>query len=166
MSNSYSSPPTLVDPSRVTAGLTVRTTEISKLGELQNYAFAHGGCVDVVAQAWGDSVVRVDATTKTNVCEWYIPRPSNHHNVFKFRIACHRSASGNKIGGRITFPLSGNSYESEVVITDTNRYGTAFEELSISVTSSCNSPLIQSSALSLIVNKSLKETSLGPLYIF
>ena len=38
MSNSYSSPPSLVDPSRVTAGLTLRATEISKLGELQNYS--------------------------------------------------------------------------------------------------------------------------------
>jgi len=134
MSNSYTSPPTLVDPSRVTAGLTLRTTEISKLGELQNYSFAQGGCVDVVAQAWGNAVFRVDATVKTVVCEWYIPRPSDHHNVFKFRIACHRSAAGSRIGGAITFPLSGNSYSSDIVITDTNRYSTVFEEVTISVT--------------------------------
>lgn len=134
MSNSYTTPPILVDPSRVTAGLTIRTTEISKLGELQNYSFAQGGCVDVVAQAWGNAVFRIDATTKTDICEWYIPRPSDHHNTFKFKIACHRSAAGNKVGGRLTFPLSGNTYESEVVITDTNRYGTVFEELALSVT--------------------------------
>lgn len=134
MSNSYTSPPTLVDPSRVTAGQTIRTTEIAKLGELQNYAFARGGCVDVVAQAWGPAVFLVDATSPTDVCEWYIPRPSNHHNVLKLRVACHRTASGNKIGGRITFPLSGNSYDVDVAITDSSRYGSAFEELSISVT--------------------------------
>jgi hypothetical protein len=138
MSNSYTTPPTLVDPSRVTAGLTLRTTEVSKLGELQNYAFAHGGCVDAVAQAWGPAVFRVDATSPIDVCEWYIPRPSNHHNVFKLRIACHRTASGNKIGGRITFPLSANSYDADVAITDSTRYGSAFEELNISVTASEN----------------------------
>ena len=138
MSNSYLSPPNLVDPSRVTAGLTLRTTEVSKLGELQNYSFAQGGCVDVVAQSWGDSVFRVDATVKTVVCEWYIPRPSNSHNTFKLRIACHRSASGSKVGGALTFPLSGNSYSQDVVITDTNRYGTVFEEVTISVTGSEN----------------------------
>jgi hypothetical protein len=122
MSNSYSSPPTLVDPSRVTAGLTLRTTEISKLGELQNYSFAQGGCVDVVAQAWGNAVFRIDATTKTDICEWYIPRPSDHHNTFKFKIACHRSAAGNKVGGRLTFPLSGNTYESEDTLSILNSY--------------------------------------------
>jgi len=134
MSNSYTSPPVLVDPSRVTAGLTLRTTEISKLGELENYSFALGGCVDVVAQSWGVSVFRSAATSKTDLCQWSIPRPSNLHNTFKFFVSCHRSASGNKVGGRLTFPLSGNTYESEIVITDTNRYGSVFEELTISVT--------------------------------
>jgi len=134
MSNSYTTPPVLVDPSRVTAGQTLRTTEIAKLGELQNYSYGRGGCVDVVAQGWYNSVFRVSDTSKTDICEWYIPRPSDDHNSFEFRIACHRTASGNKIGGRITFPLSGNSYEAEVVITDTNRYGSVFEELTIGIT--------------------------------
>ena len=138
MRNSYSSPPNLVDPSRVTAGLSLRTTEVSKLGELQNYSFGQGGCVDVVAQSWIDSLLRDDGTVKTVVCEWYIPRPSNSHNTFKLRIACHRSASGSKVGGALTFPLSGNSYSQDIVITDSNRYGTVFEEVTISVTGSEN----------------------------
>ena len=138
MSNSYTSPPTLVDPSRVTAGQTIRTTEIAKLGDLQNYAFAYGGCSDVVAQAWDEDVFRVDSTSKTDVCEWYIPRPSNVHNTFKFRIACFRTTAGNKVGARITFPLSGNDYEADTTVTDTSAYGSVFEEVTVSVTAAEN----------------------------
>ena len=82
MSNSFTSPPLLVDPGRVSASQTIRTTEASRLGDLENYCFAQGGCSDVINQYWDQEVLRVDSSTKVQICEWYIPRPSNIHGTF------------------------------------------------------------------------------------
>jgi len=136
MSNSYTSPPTLVDPARVTASQTLRTTELSRLGDLQNYCFGVGGCGDVINQSWDNLTFRVNTTSLTDVCEWYIPRPSNIHNEFKLRIAAHTNQSGSLAGAKITFPLSGNTYTATTSITDSSRFQTGFKELTINVTGS------------------------------
>lgn len=138
MSNSYTSPPALVDPARVTASQTLRATEIARLGDLQNYCFGVGGSGDVVNQAWDAEVFRVDTTTLTDVCEWYIPRPSNEHNTFKFRVASHTTVATGKVGVKITFPLSGNTYSTTIPITDSTRFASAFDEMTINVTASEN----------------------------
>ena len=44
MSNSFTSPGLLVDPARLTSGLTIRSDELERIGDMQNYAFAVGGC--------------------------------------------------------------------------------------------------------------------------
>ena len=136
MSNSYTSPPTLVDPARVTASQTLRTTELSRLGDLQNYCFGVGGCGDVITQSWDDSVFRVNTTSLTDVCEWYIPRPSNIHNEFKLRIAAHTNQSGSLAGAKITFPLSGNTYTATTSVTDSSRFQNGFREITINITGS------------------------------
>ena len=71
MSNSFTSPPLLTDPARCTAGLTIRTTEIARLADSQNYSFAYGGTSNVVSQSWVESCFRFNDTTSTKVCEWY-----------------------------------------------------------------------------------------------
>ena len=76
MSNSFTSPPVLVDPARVTAGLTISSEEVSRLGDMVNYSFAHVGCGNVISQAWHDDVFLFENTTMTDVCEWIVPRPS------------------------------------------------------------------------------------------
>ena len=136
MSNSFTSPPLLVDPGRVSASQTIRTTEASRLGDLQNYCFAQGGCGDVVNQYWDREVLRVDSTSQVQVCEWYIPRPSNIHGTFKFRVIGFGSKAGGSALCEIKFALSGNSYTASTSITDTSRYGTSFEEISVTVPNS------------------------------
>jgi hypothetical protein len=135
MSNSFSSSPQLVDPSRLTASQTIRTTEVSKLGDLQNYLFANGGCGDVLNQAWEDGVFRSNSTTGTQHCEWYIPRPSNKHYVLKIRIAAHSSPTGNTVGIQLKFPISGGVYNGSTTITDSTRYASSFEEITVNITS-------------------------------
>ena len=134
MSNSYTSPPTLADPARVTASQTLRTTELSRLGDLQNYCFGVGGCADVINQSWDSGVLRVDTTSLTDVCEWYVPRPSNLHNTFKFRVAAHRTIASNSVGVKITFPLSGNTYSAIQAVSDSSRFQSSFEELTVNIT--------------------------------
>jgi len=83
LSNSFTSPPVLVDPARVTAGLTIRSEEASRLADMNNYTFAHVGCGNVISQAWHDEVFQFDSTSMTDVCEWIVPRPSAEHVEFK-----------------------------------------------------------------------------------
>jgi len=134
MSNSFSSSPQLVDPGRVSASQTIRTTEASKLGDLQNYAFANGGCHDVVNQLWDSEVLRINSATKVQVCEWYIPRPSNIHNTFKFRVASFTTKANASVEVEIYFPLSANSYTASTTVTDGSRYASAFDELTVNIT--------------------------------
>ena len=134
MSNIFSSSPQLVDPGRVSASQTIRTTEASRLGDLQNYAFANGGCHDVVAQLWDAEVLRISSSTKVQVCEWYIPRPSNIHNTFKFRVAAFTTKANASVEVEIYFPLSANSYTASTTVTDSSRYASAFDELTVNIT--------------------------------
>jgi hypothetical protein len=60
MSNSFTSPPLLTDASRVVAGQTIRTTEVARLADASNYAFAVGGTSNVLSQTWDDSSFRQD----------------------------------------------------------------------------------------------------------
>ena len=133
MSNSYTSPPTLTDSARVTAGLTLRTTEMSRLGDLQNYIFATGGTSDVLNQYWDLDVFEANDTSDTTVCEWYIPRPSNIHNELKVRLSAHQTHGG-VATVVLTFPTSTNTYSQSTTITDSSRFQTAFNEVSINVT--------------------------------
>jgi hypothetical protein len=134
MSNTFTATPTLVDPGRVSASQTIRTTEIARLGDLQNYAFAYGGTSDVVNQCWDEGVLRIDSTTNVEVCEWRIPRPSNEHDTFKFRFAGFTSKSGGTVEAQVKFPLSSNVYTASVTISDGSRYASSFEELTVSIT--------------------------------
>jgi hypothetical protein len=134
MSNTFTATPTLVDPGRVSASQTIRTTEVSRLGDLQNYCFAYGGTSDVVNQCWDQGVLRIDSTTNVEVCEWYIPRPSNEHDTFKFRFAGFTSKSGGTVEAQVKFPLSSNVYTASVTISDGSRYASSFEELTVSIT--------------------------------
>ena len=134
MSNSYTSPPTLLDPARTTAGLTLRTTEVSRLGDLQNYAYAVGGCGDVLNQYWDVDVFEIGSTSFVVACDWRIPRPSNVHNELKVRLSAH-TISGGSFKVSVTFASSSNKYTSSTVsITDTSRFQTAFQEATITVT--------------------------------
>ena len=138
MSNSFASPPQLTDPARTTAGLTIRSTEISRIANSQNYSFAVGGCHNVVSQSWAADVFRFDSTTKTRVCEWYIPRPSSAHNTLKCRINCFAQVTGSSVEVSFKVVPSGNVYSSSANITDFGggRYNSSFLELTINITDS------------------------------
>ena len=64
MSNSFTSPPVLVDPARVTAGLTIRSEEASRLADMNNYTFATHGTPGTV----GDCIIIV---SPTKTCDCY-----------------------------------------------------------------------------------------------
>jgi hypothetical protein len=157
MSNSYTSPPALVDPARTTAGLTLRTTELSRLGDLQNYAFGVGGCGDVLNQYWDEDVYEINSTSYVIACEWRIPRPSNVHNELKVRLGAHTTTAGGSFRVGITFPTSSTKYTSSAVtITDSSRFGSAFEEATITVTGT---------ETDLMVKLSLEVQAVSPGYV-
>ena len=133
MSNSYTSPPVLVDPARMTSGLTIRSDELSRLGDMQNYAFAYGGCHDAVNQAWDAEVFEYDSTSLADVCEWWIPHPSEEHVEFKFRLSASTSVAGSQAKVTLTFPLSGNSYSATTTITDSSRFASVFDVITVAI---------------------------------
>ena len=135
MSNSYTSPPTLVDPTRPTAGQTIRTTEVSRLGDLSNYCFGVGGCHNVLSQLWDDSGFVQDSTSFVSMCSWQIPRMSNHHNTLVINVMgfCPTAANGT---ARFTLTLGSNTYTTDISITDQSRYVSGFNQGTISVTAS------------------------------
>ena len=83
-------------------------------------------------------MLRINSATKVQVCEWYIPRPSNIHNTFKFRVAAHTSKANASIECEIFFPLSGNSYTASTTVTDGSRYALQFDELTVNITANEN----------------------------
>ena len=133
MTNSFTSPPVLVDPARTTAGLTIRSEELSRIGDMSNYSFAHTGCGTVISQAWDDQVWPFSTNSMTDVCEWYAPHPSEEHVEFKLRVMAHSSVAGNTAKATITFPTTGNSYFSTATITDTARFGSSFTEITVAI---------------------------------
>jgi len=136
MSNSFTSPPVLVDPARVTAGLTIRSEEISRLGDMVNYSFAHVGCGNVINQAWHDEVFQFDNTTMTDVCEWIVPRPSAEHTEFKLRLMAHCTISGGGLAKvTVSSPISGHSDSTTITITDTSRFQSGFDVITVAISS-------------------------------
>ena len=126
MSNTFSASPTLVDPSRVTAGQTIRTTEIARLCDLQNYIFAMGGTHNVISQTYDDSCFVQDSTSFVTMSEWYIPILSRSHNDLVFNISGFCGTAGAQVQVNLTFPISTNKYTTTIDITDTSRYGGGF----------------------------------------
>jgi len=135
MSNSFTSPPVLVDPARVTAGLTIRSEEISRLGDMVNYSFAHVGCGNVINQAWHDEVFQFDLTTMTDVCEWIVPRPSAEHTEFKLRLMAHSTVSGGQAKVTVSSPISGHSDSTTITITDSSRFQSGFDVITVAISS-------------------------------
>jgi len=137
MSNSYTSSPTLVDPGRVTASRTIRSTEISRLGDLSNYCFATGGTSNVLSQTWDDSCFRQDGSAAfTPMCEWYIPAMSSSHQSLKIVLSAWCGTAGGT--ARFTLDYGSASYSTDITITDTSRYSSSFNTGTISVTSTQN----------------------------
>ncbi len=135
MSNSFTSPPVLVDPARVTAGLTIRSEEVSRLGDMVNYSFAHVGCGNVISQAWHDDVFLFENTTMTDVCEWIVPRPSAEHTEFKLRLMAHSTVSGGQAKVTVSSPISGHSDSTTITITDTSRFQSGFDVITVAISS-------------------------------
>jgi len=133
MSNSFTEPPILVDPARTTAGLTIRSEEVARLADMSNYSFAHTGCGTVIAQAWDDQVWQFSTNSMTDVCEWYVPHPSEEHVSFKMRVMAHSSSSGSTARVKVEFPTTGQSYFSVKPITDTVRFGSSFTEITVAI---------------------------------
>jgi len=136
MSNSFTDEPVLVEPGRVTAGQTIRTTEIARLADLQNYCFAVGGTHNVISQTFDDSCFRQDSTSFVEMASWYIPRLSRSHNELKIRVSSFCQSSGAQIKFTLGFALSGNTYTTTINVTDTARYGGVFDVATITALSS------------------------------
>ena len=134
MSNSFTSPGLLVDPARLTSGLTIRSDELERIGDMQNYAFAVGGCGNVLAQAWDSDVFKFTSTSMTDVCEWFVPVPSEEHQELVFRLSSFSALSGSQAKVTITFPTSSNTYSTTVTITDSSRYNSVFDVITVSIT--------------------------------
>ena len=136
MTNSFTDEPTLTDPGRTIAGQTIRTTEISRLADLQNYCFGVGGTHNLISQTFDDSCFLQDSTAFTLMCQWYIPRLSRSHNELKVRISSFCSTSGAQIKLTLGFALSGNTYSTTINVSDSTRYGSIFDVATITTISS------------------------------
>ena len=136
MSNSFTDEPTLVDSGRVTANQTIRTTEIARLADLQNYCFGVGGTHNLISQTFDDACFLQDSTSFTLMCSWYIPRLSRSHNELKIRVSSYCPTSGAQIKFTLGFALSGNTYTTTINVTDTLRYGGVFDVATITALSS------------------------------
>ncbi len=136
MSNSFTSPPLLTDASRVVAGQTIRTTEIARLADSSNYAFATGGTSNVLSQTWDDSTFRQDGTSFVEMCQWYIPQISSSHQTLNIRVF------GFDIGGangeaKFTYIVGSNSYSTTISITPLQYYA-VFDVGVINITATQN----------------------------
>lgn len=136
MSNSFTSTPTLADPGRVTAAQTIRTTEASRLGDLQNHVFALGGTHNVVSQLFDDSCFVQNSTTLVTMCQWTIPLISKQHTTLVVNVSgfCPTAANGTTV-----FSLTmddGTKYSTTILITDQSRYISGFNQGTITITGS------------------------------
>lgn len=136
MSNSFTSPPLLTDASRVVAGQTIRTTEITRLADSSNYAFAVGGTSNVLSQTWDDSSFRQDSTSFVEMCQWYIPQISSSHQTLKIHLSAWSSAGGAQAS--FSFVVGGATYQQTITITDSSRYGSSFNTATINISSTHN----------------------------
>ena len=135
MSNSYTSPPTLVDPSRMTAGLTIRSTEMARLADLQNYLYATGGTHNVVSQMFDDSCCIQDSTSYVQMAQWRIPIISAEHTVLNINVQGFCPGAAN---GTVKFDLTvgASNVIAEISITDGGRYTSAFNSGTITISGS------------------------------
>ena len=132
MSNSFTSPPLLTDASRVVAGQTIRTTEIARLADSSNYAFAVGGTSNVLSQTWDDSSFRQDGTSFVEMCQWYIPQISSSHQTLNIILSAFCATAGAQ--AKFSLTLGSNTYTTTLTITDTSRYSSAFVSGAINIT--------------------------------
>ena len=135
MSNSYTSPPTLTDPSRLTASQTIRSTEIARMSDLVNYCFATGGTHNAVSQHFDDLTFIQNSTTNVTMVEYIVPRLSNHHNSLVVNIQAYSNSVANPI---VTagYTIGGIKYTATISITDQTRYQSSFNSGTISITGS------------------------------
>ena len=136
MSNLFQSSPTLVDPSRLTALQTIRSTEITRISMLQNYVFARCGTHNVISQFFDNSCFIQDSTSFAEITRYVIPRISRSHNELKVRISGFCGTAGAQVRVTLSFPISANTYSDTVTITDTSRYSSAFNVATITTNSS------------------------------
>ena len=136
MTNNFTSNPTLVDPSRLTAGQTIRTIEVARLADLQNYIFATGGTHNVVSQAFDDNSFIQNSTTFVTMCQWTIPLLSKEHTTLIVNISgfCPTSANAT-VAANLTMQDS-TKYTAIISITDQSRYISGFNQGTITITGS------------------------------
>lgn len=135
MSNSFTSPPTLVDPGRLTASQTIRSTEIARLSDLANYCFATGGTYNCLSQMYDDLCFVTDSTSYTVMAEWIIPRISNEHNTLIVNVQGYCPTAANA-SVELSLYIGSSKYTVFVNITDQGRYNSSFNTGTITVTGS------------------------------
>jgi hypothetical protein len=134
MSNSFTSTPTLVDPGRVTAAQTIRTTEVSRLGDLQNYLFATGGSHNVVSQAFDDLCFIQDSLAFVSMCEWKIPILSKAHDTLVINVSGYCPTAANATAQFTITMDDSTTYTTTISITDQSRYSSVFNQGTITIT--------------------------------
>lgn len=133
MSNTFTSTPTLVDPGRLTASQTIRSTEIARLSDLVNYCFAVGGTHNVLTQIYDDTCFLQDSTSYVQMAQWLVPRISNVHNTLIINMQGYCPGASNATA-RLTYTIDSTDYSVEISITDQGRYTSNFNQGSINIT--------------------------------
>ena len=133
MSNSFTSSPTLVDPSRLTASQTIRSTEIARLSDLANYCFATGGAYNCISQLYDDNSFCTNSTSFVVMAEWLIPRISNKHNTLIINLQAFGPTAANATA-ELNLYISSTKYTTQISITDQGRYNASFNSGTITVT--------------------------------
>jgi hypothetical protein len=133
MSNSFTSSPTLVDPSRLTASQTIRSTEIARLSDLANYCFATGGTHNVISQLYDDNGFCTSSNIFINMAEWLIPRISNEHNTLVVNLQAFCPTSANATA-ELDLYIGAVKYTTQITLTDQGRYNASFNSGTITAT--------------------------------
>lgn len=133
MSNSFTSDPTLVDPGRLTASQTIRTTEIARLSDLANYCFATGGAYNVISQLYDDNSFCTNSNTFISMAEWRIPRISNLHNTLVINLQAFCPTAANATA-EIDLDFGSVKYTTQISLTDEGRYNASFSSGTITAT--------------------------------
>ena len=102
MSNSYTSPPTLADPATVTSGQPITELAPSRMGDLQNYIAAVGGCTNLINQCWDNGVFASSSATQVNVLRYRAPAISRAHKQIKVYIVAKAFTAAGSIEIEVT----------------------------------------------------------------
>ena len=135
MSNSYDHTSILCDPSSTVSGRDVAFDTPNRIANATNYAFAAGGCHNVLSQAFADRVFIQDSGFFVEMAQWRIPLVSLEHNELEVLLNYKTYGSGNNSQVKLTLEADSASASTTIILASSSN-GIGNGTISISYPSS------------------------------